>query len=762
MPIQNTPFATVDAPIFHEGHGDGHDDGPITTPVVGDPNGAIVPETVDAPSDITTPYSISVGDTFQGTINNTDLDYIAIDLVAGEFYQVAVSGDDPRLWVLDSNGDAFEYNDDIDYNGGNFDSFLTFEATYSGTYYFAVNGYNAVASSYSLSVDTFTPIADGSVQDMADYLTSGYWTDNGGTSRSFDTSVSNVITVNITSLSAAGQQLARWAFEAWELVADIDFQEVAGAANISFQNTDAGAWSNSSVSGGTILSSTVNVSTDWLTQFGTTLNSYSFQTYIHEIGHALGLGHQGGYNGSAEYGTDENFGNDSWQMSIMSYFDQVDSLGTDASWANIMSAMMVDIVAIQDLYGAAGAGSATAGNTVWGMNSNLGGYLGDFFNGVITVNSAVAMTIYDLNGTDLMDFRSYTDDSRIDMRAGQFSDVGGLIGNLGIAVGTVIENVYTGVGNDHVTGNDVANLIKTNEGDDWTNAGGGSDTVWGGFGHDTIYGGDGGDLLGGSNGADLLFGEKGFDTMSGGYGNDTLSGGTGADNLSGGGGNDVLKGGNGSDSLFGGLGDDSVSGGFGDDSLYGAQGEDTLNGGGGQDRLFGGDDSDVLRGGNGEDTLHGDIGGDTLNGGDGNDLLDGGNGWDFLNGGANNDTLLGGYGSDTLIGGSGDDSLVGGGGNDALNFGAGNDVGDGGLGADTFVFSTGVGSSNMVNNFSSTEGDMLSLDDALWGGAVLSAADVLNTYGADSAGNYVLTFGTDVITITGWAAQFDASMIDII
>ena len=44
---------------------------------------------------------------------------------------------------------------------------------------------------------------------------------------------------------------------------------------------------------------TVNISTDWITTDGgandgkTGIDSYGYQTYIHEIGHALGLGHQG-------------------------------------------------------------------------------------------------------------------------------------------------------------------------------------------------------------------------------------------------------------------------------------------------------------------------------------------------------------------------------------------------------------------------------------------------------------------------------------
>ena len=62
-------------------------------------------------------------------------------------------------------------------------------------------------------------------------------------------------------------------------------------AKITFDDNEEGAFATFVQSGGRTLSSFVNVSTDWLEAYGTGVGSYSFQTYVHEIGHALGLGH---------------------------------------------------------------------------------------------------------------------------------------------------------------------------------------------------------------------------------------------------------------------------------------------------------------------------------------------------------------------------------------------------------------------------------------------------------------------------------------
>ena len=130
--------------------------------------------------------------------------------------------------------------------------------------------------------------------------------------------------------------------------------------------------------------SELNVSTGWLSSYGTSIDSYSFQTFVHEIGHAIGLGHQGGYNGSATYGIDNDFVNDSWQMSIMSYFSQTENTATTASYAYLAGPMMADILASQNLYGAPDSSTATAGDTTYGANSNIGNYLDQVFDELAT------------------------------------------------------------------------------------------------------------------------------------------------------------------------------------------------------------------------------------------------------------------------------------------------------------------------------------------------------------------------------------------
>lgn len=422
---------------------------------------------------------------------------------------------------------------------------------------------------------------------MANYLTDGFWLDAGGDRHTFDTSSSNDITVNITGLTAEGKQLARWAMEALEAVADVEFVEVNGNAQIMLDDNSAGAVTGYSALGQETVQAEINVSTNWLNVYGTQMGGYGFHTYLHELAHALGLGHQGAYGGSATYGKDETFANDSWQLSVMSYFDQNQNTSIKATRAETVTMGMVDIVALQNLYGAPDSSSLTAGATTYGANHTLGnswlGKLTDAFMGVGSASvydgTDFSFTIYDRNGYDVIDFSFDTKNQKVDLNEESISSVFGLTGNMMIARDTVIEEYRAGIGNDKITGNDADNVIL------------------GGKGEDKIEGGDGDDYLQGDRNKDTLSGGDGNDLIIGGKGNDTLNGDSGKDDLQGGYSNDKLNGGGGGDKLHGGDGKDKLAGGRGSDSLTGGKGNDTLKGNGGSDTFLfkTGDGSDVVQ-----------------------------------------------------------------------------------------------------------------------------------------------------------------------
>ena len=465
--------------------------------------------------------------------------------------------------------------------------------------------------------------------------------------------------------------------------------KTSGDAMITFDDNAPGASAGYSSSGSFTVSADVNIATGWIDDYGTRLGSYGFQTYLHEIGHALGLGHQGDYDGNAVYGTDNRFTNDSWQVSVMSYFSQSENTATTASYAETVTPMAADILAIQSLYGAAGAGSLSDGDTVWGLGHTLGSsWLGQLFDAMYGGASAAydgtafTLTIFDIGGYDILDLSGDAFDQTVDLADETVSDVTGETGNLFIARGTVLEEFRAGSGNDTVDGNAADNTLVGN---------GGNDTLRGGAGRDRLMGNDGNDTLQGGTGNDVLIGGNGADTMSGGDGTDladyrTASGGVGVDLA-----NAALNSGAAAGDIL-----DSI------ENLTGSRMADTLSGDDGANRLKGLKGGDTLSGRGGDDTLVGAAGRDRMNGESGDDLLKGGGANDRLEGGSGNDRLLGGNGRDRLFGESGDDVLTGGSGRDVFVFDGGHDT---------------------IRDFG---GDRLRLDDSLWNMADVTRAQVMD------------------------------------
>ncbi|SEP51349.1 Hemolysin-type calcium-binding repeat-containing protein [Rhodospirillales bacterium URHD0017] len=137
-------------------------------------------------------------------------------------------------------------------------------------------------------------------------------------------------------------------------------------------------------------------------------------------------------------------------------------------------------------------------------------------------------------------------------------------------------NIFTGDGNDSITGTDGNDLVLAGKGDDNVQLGAGNDTLLAGLGNDTANGGAGNDLMSGGGGDDTLNGNNGSDVLVGNAGNDTMHGGSG---------NDVLIDGPGNNNLFGSSGDDFflftqpqlVGGSITDAShIDGGQGNDTV------------------------------------------------------------------------------------------------------------------------------------------------------------------------------------------
>ncbi|NEZ54989.1 calcium-binding protein, partial [Adonisia turfae] len=222
-------------------------------------------------------------------------------------------------------------------------------------------------------------------------------------------------------------------------------------------------------------------------------------------------------------------------------------------------------------------------------------------------------------GIDSLDVRFWNGAYVLNMNTG--------VTNYAGETATNFENVFTGAGNDTITGTAGNNVIST---------GAGNDRVFAGAGNDTIYGGPGNDVLRGQNGNDRIFGQAGNDWIDGGLGLDRMDGGAGIDTLD-------VRFWNGAYNL------NMITG------VTNYVGETATN----FERVYTGAGNDIITGTAGANYIHTGAGNDSVFAGAGNDTVVGGLGNDVLRGEAGNDYLLGDRGNDILVGGLGNDRLNG-------------------------------------------------------------------------------------------------------
>jgi serralysin len=198
------------------------------------------------------------------------------------------------------------------------------------------------------------------------------------------------------------------------------------------------------------------------------VGTYAYTTFMHEVGHTLGLKH------SFENGSFGTVPRDSLEYTVMSY----SSYEGARDWLNDthdfpQTLMMYDIAALQRMYGADLSKNAGHTRYTWdpsdgSLTTAEGKQSEVVFDAPET--EVIFMTVWDGGGTDTYDFSEFTTSLRIDLRPGEWvktfdnsntADLDGAEGSIyadGIVANALTVKTYDSGGN--VLFDDPASLIE--------------------------------------------------------------------------------------------------------------------------------------------------------------------------------------------------------------------------------------------------------------------------------------------------------------
>ncbi|MEA3015116.1 MAG: serralysin [Sphingomonadales bacterium] len=449
--------------------------------------------------------------TIVGNIStSTDRDFFSITLQAGEKLILDVdnsSGNlDTHLRVYGPNGVEIGANDDAGgldpgstphpVYGHNTDSFFSFRAATSGTYYFSLESFqdpnNPTSGTYEINVTVGPPATAAQlIQEDVDALISGASWPTTNITYSFPDSASDYPAgfgdpddpepASFLQFTAAQQLAVQKLLAHVSNVSVLTFQQLTGAADkdaqLRYAMTNATEAAHAYYPG-----NSDEAGSAWFnkTNFNApNKGNYAWMGMLHETGHALGLKH--GHEPPAI-----SADRDSLEYSVMTYRSypggEIEGGYKNETFGFPQTLMMYDIAALQKIYDGAN----------WAFNSSDSVYTWSPTTGEMSINGTgqgapganrVFMTVWDGGGTDTYDLSAYSNGITLDLRPGEWTTTTNIqTANLGLShfargnianallfegnTASLIENAVGGSGGDTLIANQAANHLTGNGGAD--------------------------------------------------------------------------------------------------------------------------------------------------------------------------------------------------------------------------------------------------------------------------------------------------------